>query len=79
MAKLKFWVFPHDELTMGRSIQSASTLTTIAIGGGENKNAVDVQIKETVKDCVFPVAKFSHKEDSPQKGKNTKALGARRW
>ena len=58
---------------MEDSIQSASTTTSITVGGVENKNVGNVQIKESVKDCVFPVAKFLRKEDLPYKGKKYKS------
>ena len=63
---------------MEESIQSASTATTITVGVGENKNVGNLQIKESVKDCVFPVTKFLHKEDLPYKGKKYKSSWCQR-
>ena len=44
---------------MSGSIDSASTPATVSIGGGKRDDIVaSVQIKESVKDHVFPYAKF---------------------
>ena len=50
---------------MDRSIQSALTQASITIEGGKNNRLTNVLIKESVKDHVFPVAKFLHLVDLP--------------
>ena len=57
---------------MDRSIQSASTQASITIEGGENNKLTNVLIKESVKDHVFPVAKFLHLVDLPYPHKEKK-------
>ena len=64
---------------MGRSIQSALTQASITIEGGEKNKIANVLIKESVKDHVFPVAKFLRLVDLPYPRKEEKNLGALRW
>ena len=63
---------------MEDSIQSESTTKSITVGEGANKNVGNVQIKESVKDYVFPLAKFLRKEDLPYKGKKYKSSWCQR-
>ena len=64
---------------MDRSIQSALTQASITIEGGKNNRLTNVLIKESVKDHVFPVAKFLCLVDLPYPHKEKKTLGALRW
>ena len=65
---------------MDRRIQSALTQASITIEGGKNNKLTNVLIKESVKDHVFPVAKFLYLVKLPQPHKEKKTtLGALRW
>ena len=51
---------------MSGSIDSASTPVTVSVRGGKRDDIVaSVQIKESVKDHVFPYAKFLWLDDLP--------------